>query len=321
MVQDILLTWNEAFSGILGSISLAAWIFLLLPQLFENYRQGNADGISITFILIWAAGDVCNLIGALWANLVPTVIALAVYFCFADGTLILQCWYYAVINRSRGQEEEEETPTETSPLLNGTNKPANTIRRSFTDVRPDNLGLPGSRRRSSEAARRHSIAISNHSDFVPMKELGLLERVWIKNTLAVLAIIAIGALGWLIAWKTGTWKPVPTSGNASEHATPLGAELLGYASAVLYLGARIPQIIKNQRERSCDGLSLLFFILSLLGNATYGAGILFHSIEKEYVLTNLPWLIGSLGTMVEDAVIFAQFSAFGEQEATVDTAD
>ena len=90
--------------------------------------------------------------------------------------------------------------------------------------------------------------------------------------------------------------------------------MLGYGSAVLYLGARIPQIVKNQRERSCEGLSLLFFLLSLLGNATYGAGILFHSVEKEYFLTNLPWLIGSLGTMVEDAVIFVQFSMFGEKQ-------
>jgi hypothetical protein len=53
-------------------------------------------------------------------------------------------------------------------------------------------------------------------------------------------------------------------------------------------------------------------MLSLLGNATYGAGILFHSLEKEYVMTNMPWLIGSLGTMVEDLVIFAQFRMFGE---------
>jgi uncharacterized protein with PQ loop repeat len=90
--------------------------------------------------------------------------------------------------------------------------------------------------------------------------------------------------------------------------------LLGYGSALLYLGARVPQIIKNQRERSCDGLSLLFFMLSLLGNATYGAGILFHSLEREYVMTNMPWLIGSLGTMVEDLVIFGQFRVFGEGE-------
>jgi hypothetical protein len=57
-------------------------------------------------------------------------------------------------------------------------------------------------------------------------------------------------------------------------------------------------------------------MLSLLGNATYGAGILFHSTEKEYFLTNLPWLIGSLGTMVEDAIIFVQFRAFGSGEAS-----
>jgi len=93
----------------------------------------------------------------------------------------------------------------------------------------------------------------------------------------------------------------------------LGAQILGYISAICYLGARIPQIVKNQRERSCEGLSLLFFLLSLLGNLTYGAGILFHSLEREYVLTNLPWLIGSLGTMAEDAIIFIQFRAFRNQ--------
>ena len=33
--------------------------------------------------------------------------------------------------------------------------------------------------------------------------------------------------------------------------------------------------------------------------------------------TNLPWLIGSLGTMVEDLMIFAQFRAFGEGDDEV----
>lgn len=53
-------------------------------------------------------------------------------------------------------------------------------------------------------------------------------------------------------------------------------------------------------------------MLSLLGNATYGAGvgyltlgpykhsrfqILFHSTSSRYVLVNLPWLIGSIGEL------------------------
>lgn len=81
------------------------------------------------------------------------------------------------------------------------------------------------------------------------------------------------------------------------------------------MGARIPQIVRNQVRRSCEGLSLLFFLLSVMGNVTYGMGILFHSVEREYFLTNLPWLIGSLGTVAEDLVIFAQFRAFGSDES------
>lgn len=42
--------------------------------------------------------------------------------------------------------------------------------------------------------------------------------------------------------------------------------------------------------------------------------ILFHSVERRYVLTNLPWLIGSLGTMVEDVTIFIQFHMFGDKQ-------
>lgn len=47
-----------------------------------------------------------------------------------------------------------------------------------------------------------------------------------------------------------------------------------------------------------------------MGNLTYGVGILCHSLDKEYVTTNLPWLIGSLGTMVEDGIIFLQFRIY-----------
>lgn len=47
-----------------------------------------------------------------------------------------------------------------------------------------------------------------------------------------------------------------------------------------------------------------------MGNATYGLGILCHSQEREYLITNTPWLVGSLGTMVEDAIIFVQFRMY-----------
>lgn len=41
--------------------------------------------------------------------------------------------------------------------------------------------------------------------------------------------------------------------------------------------------------------------------------IIAHSTEREYIITNIPWLIGSLGTMVEDVTIFAQFRIYAAQ--------
>jgi uncharacterized protein with PQ loop repeat len=213
--------------------------------------------------------------------------------------LITQCVYYNTINARR-------TARKTSTQSNNSVEAPLLGRRDSS-----NIGLPGSHRRDSQASRRRRA-----SSLPTILDVDEQPSEWIKNTLSVFGILAVGATGWAIAWKSGVWVPQPTTTPDDAEPIALGAEILGYASAICYLGARIPQIIKNQRERSCEGLSLLFFMLSLLGNATYGAGILFHSTEKEYFLTNLPWLIGSLGTMVEDAIIFVQFRAFGSGEAS-----
>ncbi|KAL1959237.1 hypothetical protein VTO42DRAFT_2743 [Malbranchea cinnamomea] len=314
------LTVNEAASGILGSISLACWIFLLVPQLVENYRRGSAEAVSLAFIAVWFVGDVANLVGSVWAHLVPVVIAIAVYFCIADGVLISQCIYYNLRNSRedalgtgpswRG-EAEEDVPDPATPLLS----------RRLSE----NLGI-GTGGYGTSTLRRISSHRSHRSRHRVQDALAKIldetepRNVWIKNTFSVLAICAVGAAGWAIAWQTGAWKPTPANGPVDRGEIAVGAQVVGYFSALCYLGARIPQIIKNYCEKSCEGLSLLFFILSLLGNLTYGAGILLHSTGKEYVLTNVPWLIGSLGTMVEDIVIFIQFRIYAVREEDTSSA-
>ncbi|KAI9727090.1 MAG: hypothetical protein M1828_007291 [Chrysothrix sp. TS-e1954] len=312
------LTSQEALSGIFGSISLAAWIFLLVPQLYENYRHHSADGISLPFLFIWFVGDIANLAGALWAKLVPTVIALAIYFCFADVALILQCLYYKLLVNRGTKDGNKEAARRSSSSTAGTREsgeeePLLSRRESHHSV--SSIGLPGSHQRTKSA----SGSLPGITE-EPSRSRSILKGV-LKNTSSILLICLIGTAGWAIAWKAGAWTPAPlpqdpASGiDDTASGTPLGAEILGYASAVAYLGARIPQIFKNWRSRSCEGLSLLFFLLSLLGNLTYGAGILFHSLQPHYLLVNLPWLIGSLGTMVEDCTIFVQFHLYGERDA------
>lgn len=187
----------------------------------------------MTFLLVWMVGDITNLAGAIWANLVPTVIALAIYFCFADAVLLSQCFYYNTINERRERKLSAANPgqqengilNEEDPLLGNHHGSG------------DNLGLPGSRRRSSAASRRSTRNSGARRDsLAKILEEDEGSNVYLKNTLSVVIILAAGAIGWALAWRAGVWKPTPEGDNGSDNSIPLGAEILGYASAVCYLG-------------------------------------------------------------------------------------
>lgn len=51
-------------------------------------------------------------------------------------------------------------------------------------------------------------------------------------------------------------------------------------------------------------------MLSLTGNLTYGISLVAYSQEKKYLLNALPFLLGSLGTVIEDSIIFFQFRLY-----------
>ncbi|KAK0628545.1 PQ-loop-domain-containing protein [Bombardia bombarda] len=314
---------GEALSGALGSVSLTSWICLLLPQLIANYKAKSADALSMKFLFIWLLGDIANLSGALTTELAPTAIALASYFCVADIVLIGQCSYYNTINsrrRSRSHHGHNhrrvsstatddtavsDDPSEDDPLLQNRH---NRRRSSGGSV-----GLPGSH-------RRHSVRRRESSNLDPLTRIITGEddtpdpHPWLHNALSLAAVWIVGTAGWFVSYKMGAWD-VTDGGNGEAHAEQVAAigMVLGYFSALCYLCARIPQIIKNYREQSCEGLALLFFLLSLTGNFTYGASVIAYSQDKDYVIRALPWLLGSLGTMVEDCVIFLQFRLYSPE--------
>lgn len=223
--------------------------------------------ISLSFLTVWLIGDVTNLLGAFWAQLVPTVIALAIYFCLADFVLISQCLYYNTLNarREARSRAQSQGAGEHDPLLVYGERLS---RQSSEISQASTIGLPGShtRRRSSASTltRREDNVLARAMDQIREEEDDEIREGWVRNTISVLLVCSVGTVGWFLAWKSGVWQPAPTEGKIEEASnTPSGAMALGYISAVCYLGARIPQIIKNQKERSCEGLSLLFFILSL----------------------------------------------------------
>ncbi|AOA64799.1 Putative vacuolar membrane transporter for cationic amino acids [Komagataella phaffii CBS 7435] len=277
-------TLREALSGIAGSTSLACWIVLLLPQLVEQWKYKSAEGISIEFIALWFLGDVANLIGALWANLLPQVILLAIWYCLADFLIGFSYYYYTYIypkhhrhhhlhlNSTHSHRSGSITIDETSALVN--------------------------RRHSSRSRRRSSIEVQVLSDNR--------KHIFTNIVLPVLFVLLAGASGYFFSGETT--HHTPGDGDDLPHEKiRLGPQILGYISATLYLTARLPQIYQNYVKKSCKGLSLLFFIFSTVGNLTYSLQIVLYRSDWEYVILNLSWLLGSFGTIFEDSFIFFQF--------------
>ncbi|KAI9814993.1 MAG: hypothetical protein M1827_002836 [Pycnora praestabilis] len=225
----------------------------MIPQLIENYTKGSADGISLSFLTVWFIGDICNFVGAVWAGLVPTVIALAVYFIFADLVLIIQCLYYNHINSRKKVRQLSTISTQSQPRSD--EEPL--LGRSSSD----NIGLPGSRRRPSvsQSYRNRHGSNARRDSSPKMNDECSASRAWMKNTISVFLVCAAGTGGWFIAWETGVWSPTPKEDGDNGSSMAPGAQTLGYLSAICYLGlpnlhsARIPQILKNYRERSTDG--------------------------------------------------------------------
>lgn len=301
-----------ALSGISSSTSLACWIVLLLPQLIEQWKLKSSEGISIGFISIWFLGDAANLVGSVWAGLLPGVILLAVWFCVADGLLIGSYLYYrnaptpnghahhhqrkhssgtaTAAGPAAGAEASESANDETQPLLNGSAAPP--------------------RRKSSHRRRRDSLAS------IMTIPATTSSSVFTQYVLPVLFVISAGVVGYLFSSDNGDQTPP----SDDDGAISGGPQFLGYLSAILYLGARLPQIYQNHQKRSVYGLSLLFFLFSMLGNLTYSGGILFYRSDSRYVMKYMPWLLGSLGTIFEDVAIILQFFIYNRAGATHDSA-
>ncbi|KAJ9051184.1 hypothetical protein DSO57_1007025 [Entomophthora muscae] len=152
---------------------------------------------------------------------------------------------------------------------------------------------------SSHAESQYLIPLSN-----PLPACNTVKRI-------VQWAAGISGLIFLAKFLMPSSKPdiVPTLADSS--LANLGM-VISWSCTVLYLGSRAPQIYKNWKRKSVDGLSIHMFLFSFLGNFTYTLSILLRCYQApELFYNSLPFLLGSAGTMWEDAILFYQFRIYG----------
>lgn len=94
----------------------------------------------------------------------------------------------------------------------------------------------------------------------------------------------------------------------------------GWISSTLYLSSRSPQIWANFKNKSTEGISPYLFLFAMIGNTLYTVSIAsdLYLLSKydqymgevkfeDIFLAQLPFLIGSCGTVLFDAILLFQF--------------
>ncbi|EKM51810.1 uncharacterized protein PHACADRAFT_262162 [Phanerochaete carnosa HHB-10118-sp] len=270
---------SETASSILGWMSIACWVVVYSPQIIENYQLKSGEGLSVFFVLIWLAGDLANLFGAILAGLLPTIIILAAYYTVCDIVLLAQIYYYRWLRRSQELASSRYIPEADVPA------------RVLSEETP----LISERRANENEKSRDSV----------------IGQCLLYGS-ALIFVLGTGVAAWAIDKRL-------RQGQSREPPSEIiewRSQLLGWTSAVLYLGARIPQIVKNFQTK-CEGLSSALFLFAIAGNTTYVLSIFTLSLEPNHISANAGWIAGSALTVFLDIFVLLQFLYYKTTERSV----
>jgi len=86
----------------------------------------------------------------------------------------------------------------------------------------------------------------------------------------------------------------------------IAGQILGWFCSFIYIFGRMPQIYYNYKRKSVEGLSILLYIFSILGNICYILSIIIYSSELYNIILNLPWIVLTIVTGILDIFVIFQ---------------
>lgn len=268
------------------------WLFKLTPS---KYVRKSSEGLSLLFVVLWLAGDVFNVLGAILQHVLPTMIILAIYYTLADLILLGQIFLYG--------DGSQVDPVHLSP--------ANPLSENIFDE------VLGDQESQSTTSIQYSQLEQGGVSNTKQSNKKSRKRTLIESSLIFFVILS-GIIGWYISYNPDQDQD---GDDDDELKFDFLAQFFGWLSAILYLGSRMPQILLNFKRKSCEGISFLFFLCACLGNLTYVISILSISVDPYFLLVQSSWLAGSIGTLSLDFVIFVQFFLYNRDGEDSDDSD
>ncbi|CAG8648798.1 16298_t:CDS:2 [Acaulospora morrowiae] len=173
-------------------------------------------------------------------------------------------------------------------------------------------------RNSSDEERKKLEINSSHKDITTVTTFAIMFLMFhfTRRTASTITTSSLHAL------RSPNVDDIPSKTFFQENSLLIG-RIFAWTCAILYLSSRIPQIIKNHKRKSVEGLSIFMFIFAALGNLNYSLSIFINprfSRDDSYVRETIPYVLGAIGTLGFDLTIFVQWYRWRRNNKGVDKA-
>lgn len=276
----------SSVSSFLSYLSLVSWICAQLPQIYTNYSSKSAEGISPMFLLLWFMGDFLSFTSCLLSDVVLQFqVYLSLFFLCNDFTLCYQYYYYNSVYPRKYPTRSLEPETETV----GVSHMAEYHTANSIHIRSHPEETQSLSQSDGSASSSYNSVDGKRQSFAKVATIGTMLNAGVSSAMALqpeseLVFLSKSTLGLVLAW----------------------------GCTVVYVSSRCPQLYKNYLRKSVDGVSPLLFGSALVGNITYTLSILtscaflYDSNKVDFFWRQLPYILGSSGTVVFDIAYFYQ---------------
>jgi uncharacterized protein with PQ loop repeat len=335
---------------VLGTLSIVSWLFAQLPQIYKNYQLQSTSGLSIFFLIIWCAGDASNLLGALFTRQAGWQVVVASYYVLVDVTLVIQFfWYthyksrryagynevpYSHDHHSRGDvlqgvalSSDDATHQSPAPVdMTQKKSEVQDMGVQTGSTLNSNLGRTPPYSTEKFSSSRRSVRVASTSTSPPFA---------LPRTMLIASLVCAVVANASPTHPTPSPLPRPPISHAPREAIiEIVGRIFSWMSTILYLGSRPPQLYKNYRRKSTEGLSPLLFMAAFSGNLFYSSSLLTnpnawadfppyggggwadgHGNDRwEWIGRAIPFFLGAFGVLGLDGFMGVQFLMYGPQD-------
>lgn len=334
-------------SSVLGTLSIVSWLFAQLPQIYKNYQLQSTSGLSIFFLVIWCAGDASNLLGALFTRQAGWQVVVASYYVSVDIALVIQFFWYAHYKSRRYEGYNELSHSHDHEgcggLMHGI--AVSDINASHQPPAPVDM-IPKKTEVHSMGVQTGSTLVSSgptpsytNEKYSPSRRTirrgpSVSSPPFAISRTMLIASLLCAVLANAAPTEVSPQPHPPISHAPHETIIEIVGRIFSWMSTLLYLGSRPPQLYKNYRRKSTEGLSPLLFMAAFCGNFFYSASLLTnpnawsdfppyggggwaddHGNDRwEWIGRSVPFFLGAFGVLGLDGFMGVQFLMYESRD-------